>query len=579
MKQLTDQLFSRIKRLESWQVACILAIVGFAVFFTGLATPFQNDDTFQIVNNPPVHSISHLSQFFQSGTYWDGQKLTGDYYRPMMTTVFSIIYSVAGAYPVAFHIFQLTLYIASAFLLYLVFKRFLKPVIALSLSLVFLVHPLNSQIVYSIATMQDVLFFFFGILAIWLLIRDESDKSLWAVSSSLLFSMFSKEAGFVFVIVSLLYLLWFNKQRVRVFLSTLALPTIFYLILRIHAVGLFHKQLVAPIDNASFVGRLFNVPSIVEFYFSKLIFPWKLSTTHYWVYSKFSVDHFLIPLIVDAAVIGLFVYLGFRVRSKLSKKQFKPYLFFSVWTVLGILPYLQIVPLDMTVSETWFYFSIAGLLGMIGTALPTLKVRFKPQLLLIPAMLLIGVFGIRTAVRGIDYRSQIVLAQHDIKESSGDYTAMMSVSQYDIDHGNYKEAIIYAQNSIDTYPVTANYNLLGVALEQSGDYQGAVNAYSRALKYGNLNVVYENLGLILIVYSDPATTSQLFQKAINAYPNDFKIWLYLAIFEGANGANDKAKIAINNAAKYGTVPAAIYNNIFSDQPFSLPLLGKNIVVK
>ena len=575
-----NQLLSKIKKLESKHVAYILVVVvGLLVFFTGLSNPFQNDDTFQIVNNPPVHSITNIPQFFQAGTYWDGQKLTGDYYRPMMTTVFSVIYLVAGAHSTAFHLVQLSLYIASSFLLYLVFKRFLKPLTALALTLVFLVHPLNSQIVYSIATMQDVLFFFFGILAIWLLSRDDSDKSLWAVSGCLLLSLLSKEAGFVFVAVSLLYLCWFNKERVKAFLSTMVLPIILYLTLRIHAVGLVHKQLVAPIDNVNLAGRLFNAPSIIEFYISKLLFPWKLSTTHYWVYSKFSVDHFLIPLIVDLVVVSLFVYIGFRVFHKLSRKQLKMYLFFAAWTVMGILLYLQIVPLDMTVCETWFYFSFAGLLGMIGIALPTIKFRFKPELVLFTVILIVCLFGIRTAFRGTDYRSQTILAQHDIAESSGDYSALMSLSQYYIDNGDYKQAMTYAQRSIDVYPITSNYNLLGVALEQSGDYKGAVKAYIKALEYGNLSVVYENLGLILITYSDKATTDEFFQKAINTYPHDFKLWLYLAIFEGSSGATDKAKISINNAIKYGTVPPAIYNYISNDQPFSLPLLGRTVLVK
>lgn len=556
-----------------------MAVVGIATFFTGLANPFQNDDTFQIVSNPPVHSITNLPKFFQAGTYWDGQKLTGDYYRPMMTTAFSVIYTIAGAHPIAFHIVQLALYIASSFLLYLVFKRLLNSTIALPLALIFLVHPLNSQVVYAIATMQDVLFFFFGMLAVWILISQESDKSLWAVVGCLLLSLLSKESGFVFVILAVLYLIWFNKQRVRAFLSTMLVPAIVYIGLRIHAVGLVHKQLVAPIDNVSLVGRLINAPSIIEFYITKLLFPWKLSTTHYWVYSKFSVSHFLIPLVIDLAAVGLFVYLGMRVFRKLSRNQFYVYLFFAIWTGLGILPYLQIVPLDMTLSESWFYFSLAGLLGMIGAALPTFKVRLKPELIVLILILLICILGVRTAVRGTDYRSQIILAHHDIAASSGDYTAMISVAQDYIAHGNYKQAILYAQRSIDAYPVTANYNLLGVALEQSGDYQGAAKAYSHALQYGNLSVVYENLGLILLVYSDLATTSQFFQKALDIYPNDFKLWLYLSIFEGAEGSTDKAKSDIVNAAKYGTVPQVLYDNIMSDKPFPIPLLGKTILVK
>ena len=63
-----NQLLSKIKKLESKHVAYILVVVvGLLVFFTGLSNPFQNDDTFQIVNNPPVHSITNIPQFFQAG--------------------------------------------------------------------------------------------------------------------------------------------------------------------------------------------------------------------------------------------------------------------------------------------------------------------------------------------------------------------------------------------------------------------------------------------------------------------------------------------------------------------------------
>jgi hypothetical protein len=574
-----NRWLEKINDLKSWQVACAFAVIGLAVFFSGLANPFQNDDTFQIVNNPPVHSIKNFPQFFQAGTYWDGQRLTGSYYRPMMTTAFSLIYTLFGAHPVAFHVVQLSLYIASAFLLYLVFKRFLKPAAALLLSLLFLVHPLNSQIVYSIATMQDVLFFFFGILALYLLMRSDLVKSLWAVSACLLLSLLSKEAGFVFIIVSLLYLFWFNKERILAFLGVTAVPVIIYLALRSHAVGLGSKQLAAPIDNVSLAGRLLTAPSIVEFYITKFTFPWKLASTYYWVYPKFTLTQTVLPLVVDLIAAGLIVYAGLLIRRKHPKTDFRVFSFFAAWTVLGVILYLQIVPLDMTVCETWFYFSVAGLLGMIGVALRSVKLRVAPAWLLVPVVVLLCILGIRSAFRGTDYRSQFILAQHDVAASPGDYSAMISISQHLIDQGNFKEAAAYAQRSIDIYPAVSNYNLLGVSLEQSGDYPGAAKAYNTALKYNNLSTVYENLGLILVVYSDPSTTSRFFQKALSVYPHDYKLWVYLAIFEGAKGSPDNAKAAIQNAMKYGAVPQLLYADIMTNQPFALPLLGKSLVVR
>jgi len=575
---LFDKWLVKINKIEVWQVACVITLIGFSVFFIGLINPFQNDDTFQIVINPPVHSITNVFQFFQSSTFWDGQKLTGVYYRPMMTTVFSLIYTLFGAHTFPYHLVQLSIYIASAFLLYLVFKHFFKPVLALPLALIFLVHPLNSQVVYSIPTMQDALFFFFGILAIWLLISYKTTKSLWAVAACLLLSMLSKESGFVFIIMALLYLFWFNRERFRSLIVTMILPVIAYLVLKLHAVGFSQIQRAAQIDSVHLAGRLFTAPSIILFYVTKFLFPWELATGRYWVYPEFSVNHVLIPLLIDLAIIGLIICLGIRVKSKMSRDMLYAYVFFALWTSIGLALYLQIMPLDMTASETWFYFPMAGLLGMIGIVFTTFKIRLQPKWILLFITLLIGVLGVRSALRGLDYRSQYILARHDLAVSPGDYVAMNNISEYYINHHNYSEAEIYAKRSIDAYPVVTNYNNLGVALEQSKNYVAAVQAYSRALQYNNLSIVYENLGLILMVYSDPVTINHFFQNALKVYPHDYKLLVYSAIFEAEEGSTSSAKTDIVKATKYGSVPAYIYDNIMNNQPFVLTLLGRTLII-
>lgn len=577
-----DRVRSAFGRLKSWQVAAVMTVNGVATFFNGLANAFQGDDAYQIVNNPPVHSIGNLFQFFSASTFYNGEKLSGEYYRPLMTTVYSVIYTIFGAHPMVFHIVQLSVYIGAAFLLYLVLKHFLKQLLAFGLALVFLVHPINSQVVYSIPTMQDALFFFFGMLAIWILIYRKSTKSLRYAAGCLFLALLAKEAGWLFVIMAVLYVWWFDKDRLKSFLGILVLPLVIYGALKLNAVGLHHSQRAAPIDSVSLASRLLTAPSIVLFYLITLVFPRHLASTRYWVYSSFSVQHVLVPLLVIAIVVGAFV-LGSRiVRQKLPKKAYKSYVFFGIWTVLGIVPYLQIVPLDMTVCETWFYFATAGLLGMVGLIIQTVKWRkwpVWPQLaIIVLAVLIIGGLSIRSAVRGSDYRSQYVLAQHDVLVEPGNYSALNNISQHLIDHQQYKGAAKYAQRSIDIYPVVSNYNNLGVSRQQSGDYPGAVQAYTQALKYNDLSVIYENLSLILIVYSDPTTAGQFLQKAITTHPHDFKLWVYTAVFEGARGNNAGAKTAITNATKYGQVPPYIYNNIMGAQPFTLPLLGKTLLI-
>ncbi len=273
-----EQWLAKINKLEAWQVACIIAVVGLTVFFTGLHNPFMGDDDRQIVSNIPVHSIANIRLFFEGSTFYNSQGLTplsGSYYRPLMTTVFSLLYTLFGPHPVYFHPFQLILYIGGAILLYLFLQKSFGSILSLALSLVFLVHPVNSQAVFAIPSMQEGLFFFFGMLAIWSLVRFRSVRSLLFVALCLFLSLLSKEIGVLFVVMSALYLFWFDRKRLLAYLSVMVLPIIFYLLLKIHAVGLFAgpNQNIAPIASLSLGGRLLTAPAIVLFYITKFIFP------------------------------------------------------------------------------------------------------------------------------------------------------------------------------------------------------------------------------------------------------------------------------------------------------------------
>src|SRR5580693_6335363 len=109
-------MLDKFNQLKLKYIACIFVVLGFATFFTGINNPFQGDDTYQIVNNLPVHSITNIFLLFRSSTFYNGQHLIGIYYRPMMSTIFSLIYTIFGAHSIAYHFAQLSIYVASAFI-------------------------------------------------------------------------------------------------------------------------------------------------------------------------------------------------------------------------------------------------------------------------------------------------------------------------------------------------------------------------------------------------------------------------------------------------------------------------------
>ncbi len=140
-----------------------------------------------------------------------------------------------------------------------------------------------------------------------------------------------------------------------------------------------------------------------------------------------------------------------------------------------------------------------------------------------------------------------------------------------IDNKRYTEAKNYAQQSIAIFAGLGNYDNLGVAYHLSGDYEQAVTSYNKALSYGSMDFVYENLGQIYLAnWQDPAT-EQFLNKALRLYPQDYKLLTYMAILKGAEGDNVDAKNDITKAVQFGSVPQFLYVAIMQHQSFELPI--------
>ena len=569
-------MLEKINKLKSWQSALIITLIGIAVYFDGLKNQFIGDDQSQIVNNPPVHSISHIVLFFEGGTFYIGKgiaPLYGVYFRPLMTTVFSLIYTIFGAQPFYYHLFQLILCIGSTIILYLFFRFSFKPALSLFLSLIFLVHPINSEVVFAIPCMQDALFFFFGILALYLLLRFKSTKSLLLVAVCLFFSLLAKETGLLFLIMAIIYLYWWERRRLLKFISIMAIPLVLYLILRVNAIGLFRHPTIAPIDNLDLKERLFTSPSIVLFFITKLLFPWKLASAYYWVYQRFSFGHFLIPLFIDLAAFSVVIYVGILIKTKATKAHFYTYIFFALWTAVGLLTTLQVIALDMTASQTWFYFSMAGVLGMMGTVFTVFPIRIRQVWLLIVGIILVGSLGTRTIIWGFDWKNADTLASHDITVSTDDYNAYDTLATEQLNQGNFNKAHEYIDKSISIYPTFNNYATLGGILANQRQYSEAVSIYDKGLQYGSDMLIYNSLGELTLVYGGYSSGLQYFGSTLQLFPQDSILWTYLAVFEARYGNTQASKAAISKAAMYGQVSTELYDNIINGQPFSLDLPG------
>lgn len=577
-------MLEKLNKLDNWQAALIILFFGIVVFFNGLHNPFMRDDLGQIVNNTPVHSLSNFTFFFEGGTFYSGQgtdePLTGFYYRPLMTVAFSALYTVFGPNTFYFHLFQLFVCIAGTIMFYLFLRYSFKPALALLLALVFLVHPINSQTVYFIPYLQDGLFFLFGIAALWSLVRFNSKKSLIIPAFLLFLALLAKETAIIFVALSLLYLFWYNRRRFVPFFGMVLIPVGVWLYLRIQAVGFAVATADnAPIGRLDLFERLMTMPSIFLFYFTKLVFPFKLASSYYWTHPTFSFQHVLLPLIIDVAIIALAFFVGYKLYKTASKSQYYTYLFFVVWTALGIGVHMQLKPLDGTACESWFYLPMAGLLGMIGVTVSTfLRIRkLNKQLVLALGVIIITVFCVLTFLRSFDWRSELSLSTKDIANSKEHYVAYNNLVKATVDDGQYEKAEQYLRKSIAIFPNYSNYGNLGNLLAIEGRYAEADKAYSKGISYSpQSSPLYERRAALTLVHGTPAANKQYLIDSLNKFPTNSYLWMQLAVINQRYFDKMEARYALNRAEAHGTVPEFVHTGITLDLAFSMGVPELNI---
>lgn len=548
----------------------LIAVIGTLSFATGLRGKFMPDDTSQIANNPIAHSISNIGRLFTGSTYFNGTTLVGNYYRPLMESTFSAIYTFFGANPMPFHILQLAVYIAAAILVFQFFRYRFNSSLALGLALIFLVHPMNSQVVFSISALQDTLYFFFGMLAIWLLLRSNSYINTVLSVVSIFFSLLSKENGALFIVVALVYLYISDRDRMRQYAKLLALPIVLYLILRFNAIGLGVHSQQATIDNMSLWGRLIMIPSIIWFYFRTFIWPTRLSSGYYWTNSHLTLHNFWLPIVIDTVIITALVYGANLVRRMQSQGDYVAYCFFAAWAAIGMVGLLQIVPLDMTACTNWFIFSMIGVLGMIGEVIKAIPWKLPTwRSLGIAAVAVIVVLGIGSFLRGFDWRDPQALYLRDAADAPmNNAVAYENLSNTSFNKGDYVHEAEYADKAIAILPGYTDYNNLGYADLKLGDYPGALNAFQQGLKYYPVENLYAGIAVVSMYYNFPSN-QQLLTDGIKAYPHDPTLWSALAILQIHQHDQKDAVATISLASKYTQIDSNIYNAIMNHKSFTI----------
>ena len=281
-----------------------LATLAYSNSF-GIGFPFDNGPL--ILTDPRVHGVSlaHIKAMLAT-TYWFGTFESG-LYRPLTTLSYALNYRVLGnaGEPFGYHVFNLTVHIANAILVYLLglhlFRKFRLAILAAAL---WVLHPIATEVVTNIAGRADGLSTMGVLGSLLLYIRSTQEpgkrKLRWlgAMMISLLVAVFSKESGIVALGLMVLYdlvyrmpqeLAWREKWgRLRGFAEDgyafAAVPVLIMLAVRrevLRHAGVMEIQYVDnPIVGADFLSGRLTALEVAGRYAWKLLWPRTLSSDH-----------------------------------------------------------------------------------------------------------------------------------------------------------------------------------------------------------------------------------------------------------------------------------------------------------
>ncbi|OGK14997.1 hypothetical protein A2774_01110 [Candidatus Roizmanbacteria bacterium RIFCSPHIGHO2_01_FULL_39_12c] len=484
--KIINSIFTSTNKVK---IFLIFFTFGFLIYGNSLFNSFVGDDIGQIKENSKIHSVWNIPSHFIRGTFDEGnvkQKDFNNYYKPVLSSIFTLIYAFSRNNPVGFHLVQIIIHIINSFIIYYLFKYFFRRLISLILALIFLAHPINTEAVVYISALQEPLFLLFGLSALYINIKKPSSLiRTFSIVTLLVLSLLSKETGLVFLLILPLYnLLLERKNLIQALIHSLFASTT-YVFFRFVLAGIyFGRNVVIPMNALSLSERLINIPKIIFFYISTFMFPRYLIMFQSWIVKQPNYQDFYIPLLLEVILFVALIIFSIRVY-KSRREDLKTILFFFAWFVVGLGAHLQIISLDQTVSDRWFYFPIIGLLAMLGSLLKYLystKVLNSNYLIII-SLIIFAAFSLRVINRNKNWKNSYTLVTHDINYTKNSHQLERGIAYEHYLRGDYTEAEKHYIKATHIFPSSYNFSALGIFYISIKKYKEAVNAYEDALKF------------------------------------------------------------------------------------------------
>lgn len=521
LKINNSQNRNSLDSISGWQVFFVILILSFIAYGNTIQNDYNIDDGYVLTDeSDEVKGIAAIPRILFS-RYNSGEGVTVGY-RPMGKVTMAIEYSLWGNDPHISHFVNIVLFALSTLLLFLFARRianitdFDHPYVIHFAILIFIFHPIHTEVVCSIKNREEILASIFVLLALLPLVRKGAIgwKQILYMAFMMLLAFWSKQTAFViFLLIPLVLVVRYTWRSVfkPIYLGTLLVA--FLLILLVNS--LIPRLVLEPGDAGNYFEQIpyqfYAVSHVIPngcrtllFYLQKLLAPYPLG--FYYGYDMLP-DTSWNSWIPYTGLTIIIVAMFYLIRGLVQQKNLFP-VFWTGFFLLSISPLLNFVNWVLvtgTVGERLIYISSMGfcillsygLVRIYEYTLDSVSGKAKKHLRQIGigiALLYLITFAGLTLERNTNWKDKLTLYEHDIQYLDRSARAHLMLAG----------ALL---NKADNLPDGLQKNNL--VIKGKNHYKKAVMiypGYDHALK---------NLGLIYLKYYDNIDSAAFYLKRVS----------------------------------------------------------------
>jgi tetratricopeptide (TPR) repeat protein len=453
------------------------------LYWRALANAFVYDDILQIVENPKIRTLGSALEYFVTAVPFSSDYLTGagSFYRPLFWISLSLDYQLWGGDAFGFHLTNLVLHWLNGVLVFLLLRRGGAPwPLVFGAPLVWLAVPANAEVVawvsarpFSIATLFGCL----GALALhgYLETRRAGSAAVFAVA--LLCALLAHEIGVLLPLVSLL--LFWRRARVvpsrTVIATALALSGFvigFYVVLR----ALAGAQ-GPPMTTAHLLSWFPQAAVIPVKYAQMVLYP-----GHFSVERSSELNE---PATIASITLAWVAVAGSIIAGIVLRKSVPWFATGLLWFGVGMLPFLNVLPLYQGLAERYVYFASGGLVIGLGALLLAMAQRDGTVTKVI--VVCIGSAWLAWSVtrldaRVLDWRDEWSLYRSSLVATPRSYVLLYNLAVKYAQSGQASEAEALYRKALALQPAYASAKInLANLLQRRGGYDAAERLYREVL--------------------------------------------------------------------------------------------------